>query len=135
MSSNCIDKSESYWPVHEISVLITYAQNHGRIQRGGRGPTCPPGKSQVAIGFLRNSGKDPFQKQLDPLGSIVSQRRSVWLSVKYGDDITKTKRCQGTPGLEFIKFEYSLRLKIKCNDWLPADTCPQAANHCALFLV
>ena len=24
-------------------------------------------------------------------------------------------------------------LKIKRNDWLLADTCPQAANHCALF--
>ena len=26
-----------------------------------------------------------------------------------------------------------LKLKIKRNDWLLADTCPQAANHCALF--
>ena len=34
------------------------------------------------------------------------------------------------PGLEVIKLEYSLRLKIKRNDWLLADTCPQAANHC-----
>ena len=38
-------------------------------------------------------------------------------------------------GLEVIKLEYSLRLKIKSNDWLLADTCPQAANHCALFRV
>ena len=37
------------------------------------------------------------------------------------------------PGLEVIKFEDRLRLKIKHNDWLLADTCPQAANHCALF--
>ena len=37
------------------------------------------------------------------------------------------------PGLEAIKLEYSLRLKKKGNDWLLADTCPQAANHCALF--
>ena len=37
------------------------------------------------------------------------------------------------PGLEVIKLEYSLRLKIKCNDLLFADTCPLAANHCALF--
>ena len=36
-------------------------------------------------------------------------------------------------GLEVIKLEYSLRLKIKRNDWLLADTCPHAANHCALF--
>ena len=36
-------------------------------------------------------------------------------------------------GPEVIKLEYSLKLKIKRNDWLLADTCPQAANHCALF--
>ena len=38
-------------------------------------------------------------------------------------------------GLEVIKLEFILRLKIECNDWLLADTCPQAANHCALFWV
>ena len=37
------------------------------------------------------------------------------------------------PGLEVIELEYGLRLKIKRNDWLLADTCPKAANHCALF--
>ena len=36
-------------------------------------------------------------------------------------------------GLEVIKLEYILRLKIKHNDWLLADTCPQSANHCVLF--
>ena len=36
-------------------------------------------------------------------------------------------------GLEAMKLEYSL--KIKCNDWLLADTWPQVANHCALFWV
>ena len=35
-----------------------------------------------------------------------------------------------TPGLEVIKLEYHLKLKIKRNHWLLADTCPQAANHC-----
>ena len=28
---------------------------------------------------------------------------------------------KGAPGLEVIKHEYSLKLKIKCNDWLLAD--------------
>ena len=37
------------------------------------------------------------------------------------------------PGLKVIKLEFSLELKIKHNDWLLADTCSQAANHCALF--
>ena len=55
-----------------------------------------------------------------------------------------SSRCRGSvsglwsmivsfPGLEVIKLEYSLKLKIKRNDWLLADTSPQAANHCALF--
>ena len=35
------------------------------------------------------------------------------------------------PGLEVIKFEFILRLKIKRNDWLLADTCPQAATQSA----
>ena len=38
-------------------------------------------------------------------------------------------------GLEVIKLEFILRHKIKRNDWLLADTCPQAANHCTLFWV
>ena len=40
---------------------------------------------------------------------------------------------QWGPGLEVIKLEFILKLKIKHNDWLLADTRPQAANHCALF--
>ena len=35
--------------------------------------------------------------------------------------------------LEVIKLEFILKLKMKHNDWLLADACPQAANHCALF--
>ena len=40
----------------------------------------------------------------------------------------------GDEGLEVINLEFILRLKIKRNDWLLADTCPQAANHCCLFV-
>ena len=29
------------------------------------------------------------------------------------------------PGLEVIKLEFILKLKIKRNDWLLSDTCPQ----------
>ena len=35
----------------------------------------------------------------------------------------QSHRLEWTPGLEVIKLEYSLGLKIKRNDWLPADTC------------
>ena len=38
-----------------------------------------------------------------------------------------------SPGIEAIKLEYSLRLKIKRNNWPLADMCPQEANHCTLF--
>ena len=34
-----------------------------------------------------------------------------------------------TPGLKVIKLELILKFKIKGNDWLLADMCPQAANH------
>ena len=37
------------------------------------------------------------------------------------------------PGLEVIKLEFILKLKIKHNDWLLADTCLQAANQCSIF--
>ena len=53
----------------------------------------PPGKSQMAEGFLRNFGMDPLENQSDPLGPIASRGRSIWPSVKYFDDLTK-KRSQ-----------------------------------------
>ena len=37
------------------------------------------------------------------------------------------------PGLEVINLEFILNFKIKCNDWLLADMCRQAANPFALF--
>ena len=37
------------------------------------------------------------------------------------------------PGPKVIKLEFILKLKIKRNDWLLADTCLQATNRCALF--
>ena len=38
-------------------------------------------------------------------------------------------------GLKVIKLEYSLKLKIKHNDLLLVDACPEATNHFALFWV
>ena len=39
------------------------------------------------------------------------------------------------PGLEVIKLDFILRLKIKCNDWMLVDKCPQASNQSALIWV
>ena len=37
-------------------------------------------------------------------------------------------------GQFIVHFTYQgIKLKIKRNDWLLVDTCPQAANHRALF--
>ena len=56
------------------------------VREGARGPD-PQRKSQVAVGFLRNTGTDPrLEKQLDPLGPIAFRGRSVRPSVKYVDD-------------------------------------------------
>ena len=43
------------------------------------------------------------------------------------------KKFKASSGFGVIKLELILKLKIKRNDWLLADTCPQAANHYALF--
>ena len=40
----------------------------------------------MAIGYLRYTGTDPLEKQLDPLGPIVFRGRFVWPAVKYVDD-------------------------------------------------
>ena len=37
------------------------------------------------------------------------------------------------PGLEVIKLEFILRLKLKRNDWMLANTRPPAAYYCTLF--
>ena len=39
------------------------------------------------------------------------------------------------PDPDVMKLEYILKLKIKCNDWLLADKCVQAVNHCVIFYV
>ena len=44
--------------------------------------------------------------------------------VKKGFEVSKH-------GHEVIKLEYNLKLKIKCNDWLLAYRCPQAAQMAA----
>ena len=48
-------------------------------------------------------------------------------SKSYSRDIANDSRPRG------YKTLVNLKLKIKRNDWLLADTCPQAANHCPLF--
>ena len=67
--------------------------------------------SQVSCGFLLLS-VDNLCKQFGPRSMAEQNVR---------------------PGPKVIKLEYSLKLQIKRNDWLLADTCPQAANHCTLF--
>ena len=57
-----------------------------------------------------------------------------WSSIKHTVTcfFARLKLC-AISGLEVIKLEYILRLKIKRNDWLLVDTCQQATNHYALF--
>ena len=49
-------------------------------------PPPPVEKSQMAIGFLRNTSTEPLEKQLDTLGPITSRGRFVRPSFKYIDD-------------------------------------------------
>ena len=78
--------------------------NHGPIRRWGQGlRTLPLVKSQVAKGFLRNSGMDPLERQLDPLGPIASRRRSVRPSVKYFDKRKENSSLSGPTLAEFSR--------------------------------
>ena len=63
-------------------------------------------------------------------GYIASWR--LWLSI-YAEVKIPSDSSSRTLVPEVIKFEFVLNLKIKPNDWLLADTCSQAASHCALF--
>ena len=85
---------------------------------------CSSGAVRTACGIQADGrqGQKPWKKLIEKdcrewkFTTVDPQERNTWRS-----------------GLEVIKLENSLRLKIKHNDWLLADTCPQAANHCALF--
>ena len=57
-------------------LVIIVASTWEDPEDGTRGPDTP-WKSPVAIGYLWNSGTDPLEKQLDPMGPIASRRRSV----------------------------------------------------------
>ena len=61
---------------------------------GDRG-SGPPGKSQVATGFCRNTGTDPPRETQGP---IASRGRSEQSSVKYVDD---SKKLSGPLLIEF----------------------------------
>ena len=69
---------------------LSCAEAHiGGSRESDRG-SGPPGKLQVAIGFLRNIGTDPLENHLDSLGPDVSLGRFIRPFVKYADDLTKT---------------------------------------------
>ena len=67
-------------------ILLFIGGYSGGQGAGDQNPPPQPGKSQVAIGFLRNSGTDPLEKQLDPMGPIASKGRSVRPSKNCDDD-------------------------------------------------
>ena len=71
-------------------ILKQFTLDDMRGSRGGQGVWTPSGKSQVAIGFHRNTGMDPQEKQLDPLGPIASRGRSILSSVKYVKKVVRT---------------------------------------------
>ena len=71
----------------EVLELLSWPDPEGVKGRGSGPPPPPPGKitkSQVSIGFLRNTGTDPLEKQLDPFGpsvkyELMSKQQNVLL--------------------------------------------------------
>ena len=76
--------------------------------------------------------QDKFHAQLTHI-SLESFLWDIGKQCKTRSDAAKRSLSFMTwiPGLEVINLEFFLKLKIKRNDLLLADTCPQAANHCA----
>ena len=52
-------------------ILLLMGGYSGGVGAGDQNPPPQSGKSQVAIGFLINSGTDPLEMQLDPMGQWV----------------------------------------------------------------
>ena len=85
-------------------------------------------------------------------GYALSGNREISCD-RYGKWIDATPTCTGNitqcqemplsqitnrplaPSLEVIKLEFILQLKIKLNDLLLVDTCPQAAKHYTRFFL
>ena len=57
-----------------------------RADPEGAGVQTSSGKSQVTIGFLRNTGMDPLDKQLVSMAPNASRGRFVRPSIEYVDD-------------------------------------------------
>ena len=60
-------------------------------------------------------------------------KRTVSLIYHSFSTATLARLRSHTHGSKVITLEFNLKLKIKRNDCLLADTCPQAVNFCALF--
>ena len=92
VASSIVARSDTFVEIdHEIISTFIILLPTGLCSTVGKVP-----KSQVAICFLRNTGKDPLKKQLVPLGSIASPGRSLQPSVKYVDDLKKAKKKKNT---------------------------------------
>ena len=86
---------------------------HGRIQRGvgGQGIQMSSGKSQVAIGFLRNTGMDPLKKGLN-FSSKEVRMKSVKYTVRWWLKQTRKKTLLG-PIFSRREFVQSFLIGVK----------------------
>ena len=105
------NSSRFHYFIFELCIVIVHTL---KMCTGEAGPE----QSLVMLKVFSSLCKPMFSKSLFSKNSF---RYTIRVSISLN------------PGLEVIKLEYSLRLKIKRNEWLLADTCPQVATHCALF--
>ena len=74
------------------------------------------------LSYIMEENKESSSSSLIGCAENTSHGKQKISVYQKNQDINKS-------GLEVIKREFILRLKIKRNDWLFADTCPQAANQ------
>ena len=128
---NCIDRWNQPLLVSCVRLHPEYVE---MLLEAGADPNIPGARGNSVLMYSAHIGDTELVRLLIKYGADVNKlnaRRecAILPSVYRG----KLKLSCITIGLEVIRLEYSLRFKMKRNDWLLVDKCPQAPNHCALF--
>ena len=107
---------------HEVleTAVIPLLRNHRRMQLLHDGALAHRARSTTAYLNANNVKAVDFPPKSPDLNIIENIL----------DELNSRMRRTGP---EVIKLEFIVKLKIKRQDWLLADMCPQVANHCPLF--
>ena len=145
------DKAESWLSYMKLNrILYTHGHRiwalHGWFQRCGdrdswHPPHCPPGKSLVAIGFLKNSGMDPPPSKTTVKTLLISTHSVCFVEgisiLLISDDIQITSasnRCMSLFNFSLAVYCWPSSLRSSSNTWVKSLVCfAIEASHLAIL--